>query len=87
VRDPIEPNKFLAGMRMALNESSTLPSITMAVGKSLAREPNLYHVRQVGGTLEPPEPFKIDAKQGSKPRGARDGEDPVRANDHGGIGR
>ena len=43
---PIEPPDFLEKMRTALNdEDSPLPSITVSVWKTLAREPNLDHVR------------------------------------------
>ena len=44
--DPIEPDDFLAKMRTALNDGdSPLPSVTVAIWKTLAREPNLFHVR------------------------------------------
>lgn len=45
--DPIEPKGFQEKMQDVLNKNSaTLPSITVSVWKTLAREPNLYHVRQ-----------------------------------------
>ena len=44
--NPIEPGDFLEKMRTALNDKdSPLPSVTVSIWKSLAREPNLFHVR------------------------------------------
>jgi hypothetical protein len=44
--DPIIPEDFLVKMRTALNDKdSPLPSVTVSIWKTLAREPNLYHVR------------------------------------------
>lgn len=46
---PVEPSDFLEKMRLVLNRNekdTQLPSITVAIWKTLAREPNLYHVRE-----------------------------------------
>jgi hypothetical protein len=43
----IEPDDFLDRMRSVLSaENDTGPSVTVAVWKTLAREPNLFHVRR-----------------------------------------
>jgi hypothetical protein len=44
---PSEPQDFVGKMESVLNrEDEKLPSITFSIWKTLAREPNLYHVRQ-----------------------------------------
>jgi hypothetical protein len=49
---PIEPEDFLDRMTSVLNDGGnndrdhTLPSVTVSIWKTLAREPNLYHVRE-----------------------------------------
>ena len=43
---PIEPDDFVVKMRTVLNvKHPDLPSVTVAIWKTLAREPNLFHVR------------------------------------------
>jgi hypothetical protein len=45
-RDPIEPSDFVVGIRNVLNHGDrTLPSVTVSIWKTLAREPNLFYVR------------------------------------------
>jgi hypothetical protein len=41
-----EPEGFLSGLQRTLNTSQSEPSVMIALWKSLAREPNLYHVRR-----------------------------------------
>jgi hypothetical protein len=46
-QSPIEPEGFLDGMRNALNDrEGEQPSLTVSIWKTLAREPNLFHVRR-----------------------------------------
>jgi hypothetical protein len=43
--NPIEPDDFAEKMRIVLNQDTSIPSVTVSIWKTLAREPNLYHVR------------------------------------------
>jgi hypothetical protein len=46
-RKPVEPEDFLTKMASVLNDADDkLPSVTVSIWKTLAREPNLFHVRE-----------------------------------------